>query len=73
MPTTLPPPFALTAEERREPLWLRLKAHLTEQLADAHRRNEAPLSDTETATIRGRIKCLRDMIALGADKDLPGH
>lgn len=59
--------FALSASEKANPLWLALRAHLGERLADARARNDFPLADTETAVLRGKIACLKQLIALGDD------
>lgn len=59
--------FELTPHDRASSLWLRLATHLSDRLADARRRNDAPLSDIETAMLRGEIKSLRRLLALGDD------
>ena len=64
-----PEPFALTAHDRAQGLWLRLAAHLADMLAAARVRNDnEQLSEQETAALRGRIKCLKGLIALGDDR-----
>jgi hypothetical protein len=63
--------FTLTDGERTHPLWLRLQAHLQDKLNTARIKNEdAALSEQETATLRGQIKCLRGLIALGTDRPI---
>lgn len=57
--------FILTDGERRHPLWLRLKAHFEEKMLEARGKNDGPLSEADTATLRGQIKCLKGLIALG--------
>ncbi len=58
--------FALTDGEKAHPLWLRLKARLTEQLIELRAHNDNPhLTEWETAALRGRIACLKSVIALG--------
>jgi hypothetical protein len=60
--------FRLSAAERASPLWLRLKAHLNERLAKARTRNDGALAPDETARLRGRIACLKDLLALEEDR-----
>ena len=57
--------FRLTDGERAHPLWLRLAAHLEQQLINLRGKNDGPLSEMETATLRGNISCLKSIIALG--------
>jgi hypothetical protein len=59
--------FALTDGERHHPLWIRLSAHLSEKLTHLRARNDGPLTEQETATLRGEINCLKRVIALGAE------
>ena len=65
MPSNVPPPFTLTAEDRQSSLWRRREAHFTERLARARARNDHPMPETDTASIRGEIKILRELIKLG--------
>lgn len=69
-----PPPFSLSEDDRHNPLWLRLRSHLTEELDAARGRNDRPLSETETAAIRGEIRTLKRIVALGDDRpELTGN
>jgi hypothetical protein len=64
-----PDPFTLTAHDKASSLWLRLKAHLTERLSDARRRNDHDtLTEQQTAALRGEIRNLKRLIALGDDR-----
>lgn len=65
--------FALTDGERHHPLWTRLSAHLTERLRELRGRNDGPLNELETATLRGQINCLKGLIALGDDPPIDGY
>ena len=65
--------FALTDGERHHPLWTRLSAHLTERLRELRGRNDGPLNEIETATLRGQINCLKGIIALGDDPPIDGY
>jgi hypothetical protein len=58
--------FQLTEHDKAQGLWVRLKAHLAERLADLRVRNDAALTESETATLRGEIKALKHIIALDA-------
>ena len=71
--------FALSDHDRSSGLWVRLKAHLEARLQDARRKNDGPLNEYDTATLRGEIKTLRHLIGLGdsrplltGDDDQPG-
>lgn len=59
-----PPPFELSESDKRDPLWLRLSAHLTDRLDNTRRRNDAPQDEMATAAIRGEIKTLKALISL---------
>ena len=59
-------PFTLTEHDKASGLWLRLRAHLEDRLTSARVRNDAVLTDTETATLRGEIKALKSLIRLDA-------
>jgi hypothetical protein len=61
--------FALTANDKASSLWLRLRAHLEERLSAARMVNDnASLSEQDTAALRGRIRLLKSLIALGDDR-----
>lgn len=61
--------FELSANDKAQGLWLRLREHFTEMLAAARVRNDnETLTEQQTAALRGRIKCLRSIIALGDDR-----
>jgi hypothetical protein len=71
--------LALTEHDRSSGLWLRLVAHLESRLQDARRKNDGPLNEYDTATLRGEIRALRHIIGLGdsrplltGDDDQPG-
>jgi hypothetical protein len=58
--------FQLTDGERAHPLWQRLKAHWTNQLALARARNDnAALTEAQTAELRGRIAAHKSNLGLG--------
>jgi hypothetical protein len=65
--------FDLSEHDKAQGLWLRLRAHLEDRLAAARVRNDGALSESETAMLRGEIKTLKRIIALGDDRpDLTG-
>jgi hypothetical protein len=65
-------PFTLTEHDKAQGLWRRLEAHLEDRLADARKRNDAALTEPETASLRGEIRCLKRIIALGDDRPMTG-
>lgn len=56
--------FLLSDYDKSSPLWARLKAHLEDRLASARGRNDATLTEPETAALRGEIKALKALIRL---------
>lgn len=60
--------FQLTQGDKHSGLWLRLKQHLEERLANARLRNDALQPDMETAALRGEIRCLKMLVKLGDDR-----
>ena len=64
--------FELSSHDKSQGLWVRFKAHLLDRLDEARHRNDAPLSEHDTAAIRGEIKCLKRLIALGDDRPVTG-
>jgi hypothetical protein len=64
--------FVLSEHDKSQGLWLRLKAHFEDRLADARQRNDAALSEPETASLRGEIRCLKRLMALGNDRPMTG-
>lgn len=65
--------FLLSDYEKSQPLWMRLKAHLEDRLASARSKNDAPLSDVDTAALRGEIRCLKTLIRLDISRPLTGE
>lgn len=57
--------FTLSDGERHHPLWVRLSAHLTQKVNNLRAQNDGPLSQDQTATMRGQINALKAIIALG--------
>lgn len=57
--------FHLSDQDKAQPLWLRLKAHLEDRLAIMRARNDVVQPEDQTAANRGEIKTLKGLIALG--------
>lgn len=64
--------FRLTEYDKAQSLWLRLKAHLDERLAYLRQKNDGFSSEYETASLRGEIRSLKRLIALGDDRPMTG-
>ncbi len=59
--------FTLSYADKNSQLWLRFRAYLEERLADARQRNDATQSELATATLRGEIAVIKQLIALDED------
>lgn len=58
----------LTQEERSSPVWQSMRAHFERMLAKLRIENDNPeLTAVETATLRGRIECLKSIRDLGKE------
>ena len=65
--------FELSDGEKAHPLWRRLRAHLEDELGRLRRRNDDPTQgELETAALRGQIRCLKVIMALGDDRPMTG-
>lgn len=62
--------FTLTESDKAQGLWLRLRVHLEARLTLARIRNDSLLGEYETALLRGEIKCLKGLIAMGSDRPI---
>lgn len=61
--------FSLNDLEARTPLWMRLRGHMEQRLAELRAQNDnTSLDDRKTAELRGRIAMLKELLA--ADKPL---
>lgn len=58
--------FQLSEQDKATSLWVRLLSHFEDRLALARIRNDAPLTEAETAVLRGEIKALKALIRLNA-------
>ena len=61
------PVFELTPIERKDPLWLKLRAYMEQGINDARAENDGPHDAEKTARIRGRIETFKGLIALDRD------
>jgi hypothetical protein len=59
--------FRLTPPERASNLWMRLRSQLELRLESSRKKLENPQEEASTAVLRGEIKCLRTILAFGAD------
>lgn len=59
--------FTLTTGERINPLWHKISRYLDRRLDRARKRNDQPLSPEDTALVRGEIKALKGLMALGQE------
>ena len=67
----MPERFELTYAERVGPLWTRFTEHLTNQLDQARKMNDsAGNTEQATAALRGRIACLKGLVALGNERPM---
>lgn len=48
-------PLRLTAADKINPLWIRLKAHYTDRLTTLREQNDAPMEENQRAIHIGRI------------------
>lgn len=58
----------LDAQDKRSPVWLRIKDHLEAHLAELRATNDTSTTEAETEKLRGRIAEVKDLIALGDDE-----
>lgn len=58
-------PFVLNLTERESSVWTRVKANLTEVLQELRIKNDAKLSEEETAFLRGRIHMVKEVLKAG--------
>jgi hypothetical protein len=66
--------FVLTDNERASVTWIRLKAHLEDRLSQARTLNDnVSLGPEDTASLRGRIRLLKSLIALGENRPMTGN
>lgn len=59
----------LQEHEIKSPLWAKLKEHCQNELTILRERNDGPLSDIETARLRGRIAQIRAFLELETQPD----
>lgn len=63
--------FALSDGERISPFWARFKAYLELKLEESRKKNDdVSLDEKATAEMRGQIRCLKALIALGNERPI---
>lgn len=60
--------MTLTDREKLTPLWAALEGHLKARLATLRAKNDAPMSEAETAVLRGRIAEVKAFLSLGDER-----
>ena len=58
----------LTDGDKLTPTWAKLEEHLKDRLAMLRAKNDAPMSEAETATLRGRIAEVKALLSLGDER-----
>jgi hypothetical protein len=61
--------LALTDADRNTAAWLKIRAHLQQRLDALRRMNDNELSVEKTATLRGKIQEIKELIAAGEAQD----
>lgn len=56
-------PF-LNSSEAHNPVWMKVKKHLEARLTELRAKNDGNLDERKTALLRGRIKAIKDVLAL---------
>lgn len=57
----------LTEAEKRDPLWLKIKAHYTTKLDELRKQNDSyNLGELDSARLRGRIKEIKFLLDVEA-------
>ena len=63
--------FKLHPQDRTNPLWMRLEAHLQQTLAELRVLNDASLPPERTENTRGRIAQIKALLALADEPNKP--
>ncbi len=62
------PSFKLDTNDRQSPVWRKLKTHYWHRLQELRARNDSDLDPIATARLRGEIRGVVNLLALG-DQD----
>jgi hypothetical protein len=54
-----------TSHELQSSTWVKLRDHLQERLTALRCQNDGDLDEMATARLRGRVACLKEILALG--------
>ena len=60
----------LTEGDKLNPLWISIEKHYAARLEELRSKNDAPLTELETASLRGRIAEVKAFLSLGKDKPI---
>lgn len=63
--------FTLHPQDRTNPLWLRLEAHMQQKLAELREMNDSTVPLERTENWRGRIAQLKELLALAVEPPKP--
>jgi len=63
--------FTLHPQDRTNPLWLRLEAHMQQRRDELRAMNDSTVSPERTENLRGRIAQLKELLALAAEPPKP--
>jgi hypothetical protein len=66
-----PAPFQLTPQDKASAVWPKLLDFMKQQRETLRRTNDGPLSEMETAGVRGQIKQLSLLIDMDKDRPTP--
>lgn len=55
----------LDANDKKSPLWVKIKTHYEQRLEMLRRKNDKRRSDEETDYLRGRIAEVKELLTLG--------
>ena len=66
-----PDVFRLTSQDNASALWPKLKAFMEQELNNLRQKNDQPLSELDTAGVRGQIRQLKALIELDKDRPIP--
>ena len=64
-------PFHLTPQDKASAVWPKLVAFMQQQRELLRRKNDGPLSESETAALRGQIRQLSALLDLDKERPIP--
>ena len=77
-PEPEPGPFRLSVQDASSPAWKNLRKQIITMLVEQRKLNDFPMSELETAGIRGKIELLKEFLEfdgepLTSEEDLASH